>query len=375
MIEGGRIKVDGTTLDTPAFKVTGSETIEVDGKRVEPPAATKLWRYHKPDGLVTTHADPEGRETVFDAIPKDIGRVISIGRLDLTSEGLLLLTNDGALARALELPSTGWTRRYRARAFGSISESALKILRAGVTVEGLKYGPMEVEVERETGSNIWLEIGIREGKNREVRKALDAVGLRVNRLIRIAYGPFQLGQLEKGEIKAVPSRVLHDQCGHLIDMGEVPTGQAIAKPRTPSRPPRKAPGRPGAKPGQRAMGGPGQPGLPKREVDDSLIEDARKGRPLDAKSTRARRDKDGKPTAKAAPRPSGPGSSRTAGQPGGARSDAPRTGGPRGDGPRTGGPRTGGPRTGAPRTGGPRTGGPRSGGSGPGGPRKPGGRS
>lgn len=375
MIEDGRIKVDGKTLDTPAFKVTGTEVIEVDGKRIDPPAATKLWRYHKPDGLVTTHADPEGRETVFDAIPKDIGRVISIGRLDLTSEGLLLLTNDGALARALELPSTGWTRRYRARAFGSISESALKILRAGVTVEGLKYGPMEVEVERETGSNIWLEIGIREGKNREVRKALDAVGLRVNRLIRIAYGPFQLGQLEKGEIKSVPSRVLHDQCGHLIEMGETPTGQAIAKPRTPSRPPRKAPGRPGAKPGQRAMGGPGQPGLPKREVDDSLIEDARKGRPLDAKSTRARRDKDGKPTAKAAPRPSGPGSSRTAGQPGGARSDAPLTGGPRGDGPRTGGPRTGGPRTGAPRTGGPRTGGPRSGGSGPGGPRKPGGRS
>ena len=329
MIEGGRVKVDGTTLDTPAFKVTGHEHIEVDGKRIEPPAATKLWRYHKPDGLVTTHADPEGRETVFDAIPKDIGRVISIGRLDLTSEGLLLLTNDGALARALELPSTGWTRRYRARAFGSISESALKVLRAGVTVEGIKYGPMEVEVERETGSNIWLEVGIREGKNREVRKALDAVGLRVNRLIRIAYGPFQLGQLEKGEIKSVPSRVLHDQCGHLIDMGETPTGQAIAKPRPANRAAR----RPGGKPGQRAMGGPGQPGLPKREVDDSLIEDARKGRPLDAKSTRARRGK-------------GP---------------AVRTDGP---GRTQAGPTMGGPRTGRPKTGGPKTGGP----------RKPGGR-
>jgi 23S rRNA pseudouridine2605 synthase len=340
MIEGGRIKVDGKTLDTPAFKVTGSENIEVDGKRVEPPAATKLWRYHKPDGLVTTHADPEGRETVFDAIPKDIGRVISIGRLDLTSEGLLLLTNDGALARALELPSTGWTRRYRARAFGSISESALKILRAGVTVEGIKYGPMEVEVERETGSNIWLEVGIREGKNREVRKALDAVGLRVNRLIRIAYGPFQLGQLNKGEIKSVPSRVLHDQCGHLIDLGETPTGQAIAKPRPPNRAARKGPGQ---KPGHRAMGGPGQPGLPKRDVDDSLLEEARKGRPLDAKSARARRGKDGKPTAKPAPGRAAPRASSS-------RTETPRTGGPR----KPGGPRTGGPKTGGPKTGGPR---------------------
>jgi 23S rRNA pseudouridine2605 synthase len=334
MIEGGRVKVDGKTLDTPAFKVTGSEHIEVDGKRIEPPAATKLWRYHKPDGLVTTHADPEGRETVFDAIPEDIGRVISIGRLDLTSEGLLLLTNDGALARALELPSTGWTRRYRARAFGSISESALKILRAGVTVEGIKYGPMEVEVERETGSNIWLEVGIREGKNREVRKALDAVGLRVNRLIRIAYGPFQLGQLEKGEIKSVPSRVLHDQCGHLIDMGDTPTGQAIAKPRPANRAARK----PGGKPGQRAMGGPGQPGLPKREVDDSLLEDARKGRPLDAKSTRARRGKDGKPTAKPAPGRAAPRATSSRSET--PRPDTPRTGGPR----KPGGPRTGGPR-------------------------------
>ena len=308
MIEDGRIKVDGKTLDTPAFKVTGQEKIEVDGKRVEPPAATKLWRYHKPTGLVTTHSDPEGRETVFEKLPKDIGRVISIGRLDLTSEGLLLLTNDGALARALELPSTGWTRRYRARAFGTIDEAALNKLRAGVTVEGIKYGPMEVEVERETGSNIWLEVGIKEGKNREVRKALDSVGLKVNRLIRTAYGPFQLGQLARGEVKAVPSRVLHDQCGHLMDAASAPVGQARAKPK-PNRPgqkPGRKPGhKPGQKPGQRALGGPGQPGRPRREVDDSLIEDARKGRPVDAKSTRARRKPDGTPTARPAPRRGG----------------------------------------------------------------------
>ena len=260
MIEGGRVKVDGKTLDTPAFKVTGSETIEVDGKRVEPPAATKLWRYHKPTGLVTTHADPEGRETVFDKLPAELGRVISIGRLDLTSEGLLLLTNDGALARALELPSTGWTRRYRARAFGSIDEAAVAKLRAGVTVEGLKYGPMEVEVERETGSNIWLNIGIREGKNREVRKALDSVGLKVNRLIRTAYGPFQLGDLPRGEVKAVPGRVLRDQAGHLIEMAAT-TGEAVAKKRPP---------RHGGKPVKRKMGGAGQPGLPKQHPTGEL---------------------------------------------------------------------------------------------------------
>lgn len=220
MIGEGRVSLNGKRLETPAVKVTAADRIEVDGKPVDPPAATRLWRYHKPTGLVTTHADPEGRETVFDALPKEMGRVISVGRLDLTSEGLLLLTNDGALARALELPSTGWMRRYRARAFGSIDEAAVKRLRAGVTVDGIKYGPMDVEIERETGSNIWLDIGIREGKNREVRKALDSVGLKVNRLIRTAYGPFQLGDLPRGEVKSVPGRVLRDQCGHLVELAE-----------------------------------------------------------------------------------------------------------------------------------------------------------
>lgn len=258
MIEDGRITLNGKRLDTPAVKVTQADRIEVDGKPVDPPAATRLWRYHKPTGLVTTHADPEGRETVFDALPKDMGRVISVGRLDLTSEGLLLLTNDGALARALELPATGWMRRYRARAFGSIDEAAIAKLRAGVTVEGIKYGPMDVEVERETGSNIWLDIGIREGKNREVRKALDSVGLKVNRLIRTAYGPFQLGDLPRGEVKAVPGRVLRDQAGHLVEMAAT-TGEAVAK---------KKPARPGRKPVKRKMGGAGQPGLPKPAADE-----------------------------------------------------------------------------------------------------------
>ena len=245
MIEAGRVRVNGKVLDTPAFKVTGKETIEVDGNPVEEKAPTRLWRYHKPPGLVTTHRDPEGRETVFDKLPKDMGRVISVGRLDLTSEGLLLLTNDGELARALELPSTAWMRRYRARAFGRVDEAAVEKLRKGVTVEGIKYGPMDVEVERETGSNIWLNVGIREGKNREVRKALDSVGLRVNRLIRTAYGPFQLGQLDKNEIKAVPYRVLKDQCGHMVELEES-TGEAVAKKRAPTRKPPSRNKRPGA---------------------------------------------------------------------------------------------------------------------------------
>ncbi len=245
MIEDGRVKINGKVLDTPAFKVTGKEAIEVDGNPVEDKPSTRLWRYHKPAGLVTTHRDPEGRDTVFDKLPKDIGRVISVGRLDLTSEGLLLLTNDGALARALELPSTAWMRRYRARAFGKIDEAGVRELERGITVEGIKYGPMEVEIERETGSNVWLNVGIREGKNREVRKALDAVGLRVNRLIRTAYGPFQLGQLEPGEIKSVPGRVLADQCGHLVDI-TAPTGEAVAKKRAPIRKPGARPQRPAA---------------------------------------------------------------------------------------------------------------------------------
>ena len=271
MIEDGRVVVNGTRLDTPAFKVSASDRIEVDGKPVERAAATRLWRYHKPTGLVTTHADPEGRETVFDALPGDIGRVISIGRLDLTSEGLLLLTNDGSLARALELPSTGWTRRYRARAFGTIDEAAVAKLRAGVTVDGIKYGPMDVDIERETGSNIWLNVGIKEGKNREVRKALDSVGLKVNRLIRTAYGPFQLGDLPRGEVKAVPGRVLRDQCGHLVEMAET-TGEAVA---------RKKPQRPGRKPVKRTMGGPGQPGLPREpgEADGANPLKRARGRP------------------------------------------------------------------------------------------------
>ncbi|MGE3931231.1 MAG: pseudouridine synthase, partial [Hyphomonadaceae bacterium] len=177
------------------------------------PEATRLWRYHKPSGLVTTHRDPAGRPTVFERLPPDLPRVISVGRLDLTSEGLLLLTNDGALARRLELPANGWTRRYRARAFGRVTQEELDALKKGVTIDGVRYGPIDARLESGRGANVWLAISIQEGKNREVRRVLESIGLRVNRLIRIAYGPFQLGMLAPGAVEEIPRKVLREQLG------------------------------------------------------------------------------------------------------------------------------------------------------------------
>jgi len=233
MIAEGRVSVNGVTLETPAFKVGPADDVRVDGKPVGEKPPTRLWRHHKPVGRVTTHRDPEGRETVFDQLPSDMGRVISVGRLDLNSEGLLLLTNDGELARLLELPATGWTRRYRVRAFGDVDDAALERLKKGITVEGVAYGPVEAMVDRRTGANIWLTVGLEEGKNREVRKVLAAVGLKVNRLVRIAYGPFQLGALKKGETEEVRRAVLRDQLGAIYPAlgGDAPIGTAKAKTR------------------------------------------------------------------------------------------------------------------------------------------------
>ncbi len=174
---------------------------------------TRLFRYHKPRGLVTTHADPEGRPTIFGALPKDLPRLISVGRLDINTEGLLLLTNDGGLARVLELPATGWLRRYRVRALGRVLQPALDRLRAGVTVEGVHYGPIEATLDREQGANVWLTIGIREGKNREVRKVLETLDLKVNRLIRVAFGPFELGALDDGAVEEVKTEALRAALG------------------------------------------------------------------------------------------------------------------------------------------------------------------
>ena len=213
LIEQGIVTVDGKVLTTPAFKVTPDMEIRVDGTRVGKPEAPRLWRYHKPDGLVTTHKDPQGRPTVFDAVTERLPRVISIGRLDLTTEGLLLLTNDGGLARLLELPSTGWVRRYRVRAYGRVSKQALEDLSKGVEIEGVKYKPIKASLDQVQGGNLWLTVSITEGKNREVRKVMEHLGLKVNRLIRTAYGPFQLGGLAKNEIEEIPTKQLREQLG------------------------------------------------------------------------------------------------------------------------------------------------------------------
>jgi 23S rRNA pseudouridine2605 synthase len=212
-ILAGRVAVNGAVLQSPARDVGPQDVITVDGRPLPIAEPVRLWRYYKPKGLVTTHRDPEGRPTVFDHLPDDMPRVISVGRLDFNTEGLLLLTTDGALARHLELPATGWLRRYRVRAHGRIAQAELDKLKQGIDLEGVRYGPIEATLDREQGSNVWLTIGLREGKNREVRKILERLNLQVNRLIRISFGPFQLLDLEPGAVEPVKRRVLADQLG------------------------------------------------------------------------------------------------------------------------------------------------------------------
>lgn len=234
LIEDGRIKVNGKTLNTPAFKVTNKDVVLFDNNPIAAKEPPRLWRYHKPDGLVTSHKDEKGRETVFDTLPKEMGRVISVGRLDITSEGLLLLSNDGELARQLELPSTAWQRKYRVRAYGHITQADLDTLKDGIKIDGIKTGPIEAELERQKGDNAWIAVTLREGKNREVRRAMETLKLHVNRLIRVSYGPFQLGGLAKGEIEEVKTRVLRQQVGHLVDIPVIetkPQGQRMGKPQ------------------------------------------------------------------------------------------------------------------------------------------------
>jgi 23S rRNA pseudouridine2605 synthase len=212
----GRVTVNGRVINSPALDVTANDVITVDGKPLPARERTRLFLFHKPRGLMTTHADPEGRPTVFDNLPDGLPRLISIGRLDFNTEGLLLLTNDGGLARALELPDTGWLRRYRVRAHGEVTQGQLDELKKGVEVEGVKYGSIDATLERDSGANVWLVFAIREGKNREVRNVMAHLGLEVNRLIRISYGPFQLGELAEGEVEEVKTRVLRDQLGEKV---------------------------------------------------------------------------------------------------------------------------------------------------------------
>lgn len=242
-IADGRVSVNGRVLKTPAFDVATSDKVLVDGKPLPTTDIPRLWRYHKPKGLVTTHSDPQGRETVFSKLPPELPRVVSIGRLDVTTEGLLLLTNDGGLARHMELPSTGWLRRYRVRAKGRVSPDELAKLASGVTVDGVVYGPVEASIDSVQGANMWLTIAIREGKNREVRNILAYLGLTVNRLIRVSFGPFQLLDLTPGAVEQVKRRTLIEQLGpevaQRLGMSEGPEQrkerQTRAKGRNPTR--------------------------------------------------------------------------------------------------------------------------------------------
>jgi len=277
LIVEGRVKVNGKVIDSPALNVGPRDRVVVDGKPLPEAEPTKLWLYHKPLGLVTTERDEQGRPTVFEALPPEMGRVLSVGRLDLNSEGLLLLTNDGDLKRRLELPSTGWLRRYRARVNGTPTPAMLEPLRQGITLEGERFQPMEVSIDRQQGANAWLTLGIREGRNREIRRALDHVGLSVNRLIRISYGPFQLGTLKRGAVEQVKSKVLREQLGEVAASAE-PTGATPVKADRTERGTARGTARGANRGAEGSKSGPAQ-GKPRRKPARSDMAKPRPRRP------------------------------------------------------------------------------------------------
>lgn len=304
LIEAGEVTVNGKIISSPALNVTGAERITISGRLLPEEEEARLWLYYKPEGLVTSASDEKGRDTVFDHLPEDMPRVMSVGRLDLNSEGLLLLTNDGGLKRRLELPSTGWLRKYRVRVNGQADDLKLQVLRDGITIDGERFKPMQVTIDRQQGANAWLTVGLREGRNREIRRAMNAIDLYVNRLIRVSYGPFRLGNLEPGQVEEVKARVLRDQ------LGEIATDEAAAEG------PRKRPAM------TRVRGGKAAPATSERAATATAARPARAERP--ASTTRSERpataDRDSRfaPASTRAPRPavtSGAGSADATGKP------------------------------------------------------------
>jgi 23S rRNA pseudouridine2605 synthase len=273
-IAAGRVSVNGKVLESPAYNVSDVDDVRVDGQRLGAPERTRLFLFHKPRGLVTTARDPEGRPTIFDALPPDLPRVVAIGRLDINTEGLLLLTNDGGLARVLELPATGWLRRYRVRVHGTVDQAKLDSLSGGISLDGVDYAAIEAKLDREQGSNAWITMGLREGKNREIKKVLEHLGLAVNRLIRISFGPFELGDLAEGEVAEVRTRVLRDQLGAKLarEAGVDFDAPLIERGAPPEEPPAAAPSREGR--GQRE-------GAPRARAPDGGRGRERQGKPFE----------------------------------------------------------------------------------------------
>ncbi len=350
----GRIAVNGKIIDTPATTVGEGDRIEVDGKPLPARERTRLWLYHKPAGLVTTSRDPEGRTTVFSALPADMPRVLSIGRLDINTEGLLLLTNDGGLARILELPDTGWLRRYRVRAHGEITQDQLDPLKDGIAVDGILYGPIEAVMDRAQGANVWMTLALREGKNREVKKVLGALGLTVNRLIRLSFGPFQLGDLPEGEVREIKGRMLRDQLGpRLIEASGADFDSPVANRQQgeAAAEPRKREGRAAAKWKPRAAGQAGEGELERLDTrKPARPRNNPAGAPARGKTERAAGRAEGHPGRRADSGPRAEGAGRREGAPGGASADAPRRAGGKSGG-KYGSPAGGKSRDEAPRPG------------------------
>lgn len=315
-IAEGRVRLNGKLLKTPAVVVGDKDFIEVDGAPLPEKERTRLWLYHKAKGVITAARDPEGRPVLRDTLPKDLKTVHPVGRLDFNTEGLLLLTNDGALKRLLELPSTGWLRRYRVRAFGEAPDFVLNKARKGMSIDGVQYGPMEIDIERQKGDNQWLTVGLREGKNREVKVVLGALGLQVNRLIRISYGPFQLGELEAGAVQEIRSRVLRDQLrGKLFDEAgldfEGPMRSAPVGRDTPATPQDKKTSKT-----RTGRGASGNAPLKKPRVKTGGNEPVASGAKRGTPGFVARPKAGGKPTGKPTEKPTGRGPQKRRGRPG-----------------------------------------------------------